>query len=190
MDANWKIWVEADKEVSKIWAISPTKQIYQKQSANDSLLHEISLLTGCKPEARFLNIDLCLFSLLERNGSPEANPTKILITTKGISCLVESRRNAGQIAWELEFPGYNQIIEVEESIDSSGRIVEPLAESEINRVLRCIFQTKKNNIILVALTNSYRNPVHEKTLHNLLLTAGYQNIHVSHLSEQAVSFAK
>jgi N-methylhydantoinase A/oxoprolinase/acetone carboxylase beta subunit len=82
-------------------------------------------------------------------------------------------------------PDFDLVIEADECIDASGNVTGLLVEAEINRILRLVFRAKNANIF-VCFKNSDINPLHEKTIVNLLRTAGYQDVYTSHLSEQLV----
>jgi N-methylhydantoinase A/oxoprolinase/acetone carboxylase beta subunit len=71
-----------------------------------------------------------------------------------------------------------EIIEVEECINSSGKIIVELKESEINNVLRQVFKLQPQ-IILIIFNNSNLNAIHEKSLRNVLRTAGYKSVLIS-----------
>lgn len=73
------------------------------------------------------------------------------------------------------FTGFNTdcVFEVDEHINTRGDVSKPLEESAINRALRQIYKSKHKRIF-IALLNSHYNPLHEKILYNVLITAGYQ----------------
>ncbi len=106
----------------------------------------------------------------------------ILITTKDFTTQACEYYKHISRSLEITLSDFNLVIEVDENIDNSGNVIELLAENEINRVLRLVFQEKHANIF-ICLKNAFINPLHEKTILNLLTTAGYQNVNASHKSE-------
>jgi len=109
----------------------------------------------------------------------------ILITTKPDNC---SAKGNNLLKFEKAYgPIFSLIIEVNEKIGNDGQIITELSESEINDILRQVF-IEKPNAILVSLQNSNQNPVHEKIFKNLLTTAGYKSVYVSHLTDRFNSF--
>jgi N-methylhydantoinase A/oxoprolinase/acetone carboxylase beta subunit len=78
---------------------------------------------------------------------------------------------------------FKKIIEVEESIDKEGQITTELFEYEINNVLREVFNSKTETIV-IAFLNSDKNPLHENIMENLLRTAGYGYIYSSHKTNE------
>jgi hypothetical protein len=75
---------------------------------------------------------------------------------------------------------FEKIIKVMEGIDEKGNVFEPLVESELNIILRSVFEFRKANIF-IALKNSQFNSLHEKILVNLLWSAGYKSVFPSYL---------
>ena len=67
----------------------------------------------------------------------------------------------------------DSVFEIEEQVDSSGIIRVGLEESNINKVLRAIYQRGVKHVRL-CLLNSIYNSKHEKSISNLLHVAGYK----------------
>lgn len=65
------------------------------------------------------------------------------------------------------------ILELKEHVSSEGDIDEVLKESEMNKVLRSIFERKSSHVY-VSLTNAFYNPLHENNIANVLEAAGYE----------------
>jgi 5-oxoprolinase (ATP-hydrolysing) len=107
----------------------------------------------------------------------------VLITTKGFK---DFETNFSVLQNNLIIPRvlnktelFETIIEIDELIDADGSIIKELHESEINRALRQIFKSSPE-VIIIALINSQINPIHETILENILRTAGYTSIYLSH----------
>lgn len=125
-------------------------------------------------------------ALLERKGTKS-----LLIVTQGFADLprigTQQRQHLFSLNIQKPNPLYEKVIEVKERIDSKGKILEPLSESEINHVLRKVYQSDCQ-VVVIALLNSYKNPLHEKTLLHLLRTKGYKYICASHELGQVISY--
>lgn len=67
-----------------------------------------------------------------------------------------------------------QFIEVNEFINCDGKIIKGLKESELNEILRKIFDYKPG-LVQISLINSCVNPIHERSLSNLIKTPGYKS---------------
>jgi N-methylhydantoinase A/oxoprolinase/acetone carboxylase beta subunit len=106
----------------------------------------------------------------------------ILLTTKGYKDIYSLQNNPFYSSIINKVEIFSGIIEVDESIDENGLIIKELSENSINRSLCQVFEAKPE-IILIALLNSLRNPLHENILENLLRTAGFESIYSSHKIE-------
>jgi N-methylhydantoinase A/oxoprolinase/acetone carboxylase beta subunit len=103
----------------------------------------------------------------------------ILITTKDFIEPAGHYRQQFYMTSDSEHVTFYRTIEVKEGIDEMGIVTESLVENEINNVLRLVFQSDPDSIF-ISLRNSCKNPLHERILLNLLLTAGYRSVYVSH----------
>lgn len=125
-------------------------------------------------------------ALLERKGIKP-----VLIITKGFGDLpiigTQQREHLFCLNINKPEPLFKQVIEVNERVDPNGSIKEPLSESEINKVLRNVYKSDPK-VIVIALLNSYKNPLHEKTLSNLLRAKGYKHVCASYQLGQMISF--
>jgi 5-oxoprolinase (ATP-hydrolysing) len=116
----------------------------------------------------------------------------ILITTKGFKELLilesqlENNLFISTILIKNEL--FDKIVEVDEFIDSNGTVLLELKESAINKALRHIYKTTSVNTVVIALLNSRLNPSHEIILENILRTAGYTSIYISHKIEDPEKF--
>jgi 5-oxoprolinase (ATP-hydrolysing) len=125
-------------------------------------------------------------ALLEKKGIKP-----ILIVSRGFADLpiigTQQRENLFSLNIQKPEPFFDRVIELNERIDSEGNIILPLTESEINKVLRIIYRSG-NPVIVIALLNSYRNPVHESILINLLKTKGYKHLTASYQLGRVISY--
>ena len=108
---------------------------------------------------------------------------QLLITTSGLSDLSvygkQQHNRLLTISKRKTHPHFDKVIEVNESIDDQGNVITELSESKINNLLREVFNYKPT-LVAIALLNSHKNPLHEKTIFNLLNAAGIKNAHVSY----------
>ncbi|TAP41699.1 hydantoinase/oxoprolinase family protein [Arthrobacter sp. S39] len=106
-------------------------------------------------------------AVLERKGDRCA-----LVTTHGFRDVLELRRRDRPTTYGLT-TGYTPIVprslsfEIDERIDSKGRVCTALNEDEVHELAR---QLRKANIesVAVCLLNSYVNPTHEQRIVELL----------------------
>jgi len=75
---------------------------------------------------------------------------------------------------------FDVVIGIEEEIDGRGNVLIELKENKINNLLRKVFKSKPG-LVVIALKNASKNPLHEKTIFNLLKTAGIKHVFASHL---------
>jgi N-methylhydantoinase A/oxoprolinase/acetone carboxylase beta subunit len=108
----------------------------------------------------------------------------ILITTKGftdqdlVKKVFKNELLLNDKSGFSEF--YEIIIEVDESIDENGFVIQELSEGNINKALRQIYKTDFSQSILIVFQNSLFNPTHEIILENILRTAGYFSVQAFH----------
>lgn len=98
---------------------------------------------------------------------PDINPNLadqdvLMFVTKGYSvCLANYYGKSGI-----------KIIEIDEFTDISGGVIKMLDESEINHILRAVFEMKPKQVY-ISLLNSFRNARQEQVLRNILILPGY-----------------
>src|SRR5262249_573270 len=92
-----------------------------------------------------------------------------LITTRGFRDVLELRRSARANLYDLFQDAPTTLIprrrrfEISERIGADGKIVTPLAKSEIDELIAALKSTKVN-AIAVSLVFSFLNPMHERQL--------------------------
>ena len=102
--------------------------------------------------------------VIERKGAVTG-----LITTAGFRDVLEIARELRYDLYDLTAPGPDAIVprelrmEVQERVDASGAIVQPLDEADVERVVEAL---KKAGVraIAVCLLHSYTNPAHEQRI--------------------------
>lgn len=143
------------------------------------------LLTSTKIGNAFPPIELKLGStrgtnaILERKGARTA-----LLVTKGFRDILvignQQRPNLFTLKIEKEDPLYSAVLEVDERIGADGGVI-----TTCENIDRLIPRLKRFDSIAIAFVNSYKNPVHEKTVETKLRDAGFAFVSTSHsLSKQ------
>ena len=142
------------------------------------------LLTKTSFNKSFPEIEMKLGStrgtnaLLERKGAKT-----IFITTKGLKDLLvigtQQRPDLFALKIEKEKPLYSAVLEVNERIDSDGKILQKLTNSEIDLLIQQVKKIHADSVA-IALLNSYKNPAHEIELEKSFLKAGIKFVSISH----------
>lgn len=114
-------------------------------------------------------------ALLEKKGAGVT-----FLVTRGFADLMYIGTQQRPNLFQLHIPEpellYIQVIEVEERLDAAGKVVIPLTEKEIDRVMGEI----QHAAVAVALLHAYANPVHEQTLGERLREKGIRYRSLSH----------
>jgi 5-oxoprolinase (ATP-hydrolysing) len=116
-------------------------------------------------------------ALLERKGAKVT-----LLITKGFRDLLKIGTQQRPHLFALNIikalPLYENVIEVNERLDSRGDVLIPISENEIDRVTKIL---KNQNIEAVALAflHSYLNPIHEVLFKKKLENEGFKFISLS-----------
>ena len=110
-------------------------------------------------------------AMLERKGASTA-----ILLTRGFCDLLaigtQQRPDIFALNIIKPLPYYTTVIEVAERLDARGQVVEPLAQAEIERIIREL-RACQAETVAVALLHSYRNPVHENSLIEALQQADF-----------------
>ena len=116
-------------------------------------------------------------ALLERRG---ANVS--FLTTEGLGDVLrigtQQRPELFALNIKQPQPFYEEVIEVKERLDASGKVLEPLKEDEIDRIVAHIKQSKPEAVAL-SLLHSFRNPEHEALLAGRLEAEGIPMVSAS-----------
>ncbi len=130
-------------------------------------------------------IDMHLYS---RKGTGTLSEDKgirpLLITTRGFRDTDPNRTQQDDSQYNLNikqtYSHFDRVIELDERIDIQGKVLVELNESKINTLLREVFGFTPG-LVVIALMNSNKNPLHEKILFNVLKTAGVNHVYASHM---------
>lgn len=126
-------------------------------------------------------------ALLERKGAVTG-----LITTRGFRDLLELQRQRRPHTYDLfkrksvPLVSRDLRLEVTERIGPDGEIIHPLAEGDLDGIMRR-FQAAGVRSIAVCLLNAYANPVHEERLAELI-RSGWPEIAVTTSQELTPEF--
>lgn len=116
-------------------------------------------------------------ALLERKGAKVT-----LLITKGFKDLLKIGTQQRPHLFTLNIvkpaPLHENVIEVEERLDSKGNILIHLTDSEIDRIIKNL-QAQQVETIAIALLHSYLNPSHEHLLKERLEKEGFSFISLS-----------
>ena len=116
-------------------------------------------------------------ALLERKGIPT-----VFFVTRGFRDIIEigTQQRPDIFAQEIHkpLPLYESVIEVDERIDSDGKIVIDLDPSSMKKKIRKLI-SKGFDTAAIAFMNAYRNPQHELRFREILIESGFKNISLS-----------
>jgi 5-oxoprolinase (ATP-hydrolysing) len=117
-------------------------------------------------------------AILERKGAKTA-----FLVTKGFKDLLvignQQRADLFTLNIIKNKPLYDQVLEVDERIESNGNVLTPLTKWETNRLINEL-RTKNIESVAVAFLNSYKNSAHENQMQEALETAGFEFVTSSH----------
>src|SRR3954454_24200250 len=116
-------------------------------------------------------------ALLERKGAPTA-----LLITQGFADLLRIGTQQRPDLFALEIvkpePLYEKVIEIPERLSTDGSVLVPLDASAVLETARRLLE-EGIETAAVALMHSYRNPLHETEIGNLLREAGFRYVSLS-----------
>ncbi len=139
------------------------------------------LLTQTPPDRPLPPLDMRLGSTKGTNALLEKKGAGVtFLVTRGFADLLYIGTQQRPNLFQLDIPEpellYAQVIEVEERIDANGKVLTPLTEKEMDRIVGEI----RYAAVAVAFLHAYRNPVHEQTLGERLLEKGIRYRSLSH----------
>ncbi len=109
---------------------------------------------------------------IERNGIEKRST--IMVATKG-PVAPEKPFYLSDLKSKKEIWLPVHVYEIDEKISKEGLVITTLKESEINKLLRTVFKIKPR-VAIICLCNSGANPIHEKSLYNILKNAGIPRV--------------
>jgi len=128
-------------------------------------------------------MELRLGSTRGTNALLEGTGAKVtFLVTKGHRDLLEIGYQQRPHLFALNIikpkPLYHTVIEVDERIVEDGRVIKALNEDEMHGVISKL-KSNAPEAIAVCFLHSYCNPIHERTLREKLIEAGFKNISIS-----------
>ncbi len=141
------------------------------------------LVTGTKPGDPLPPSDLRLATtkgtnaLLEHKG----NPTLFLITEGFADFLkIGDQKRPDLFSLDIDKPAplYQQVIEVQERMDATGKSIQQPKLDLLEQQLQ-VFDTPSKISVALCLMNSYKNATHEQQVSSLLDKLGFKHVSVS-----------
>ena len=114
-------------------------------------------------------------ALLEKKGAKST-----LLITEGFEDLLligdQQRPHLFQLGIPLSTPLYEQVIPVPERVDAKGLVLKSLHINDLKSIIGKI----ETEVVVVALMNSYLNPIHENQIKQILDQQGFKFVSLSH----------
>ncbi|OGW36816.1 MAG: hypothetical protein A2Y97_06085 [Nitrospirae bacterium RBG_13_39_12] len=196
---KWKFAVDTGGTFTDIIGVDPDLNFHTMKILSDSPEYEDACIEGIRrmlginqdvllPEDRIEAIrfgtTVATNALLERKGGRVA-----LLTTEGFSDLLEigyqNRPYIFSLCIKKPSHLYSSVFEVEERIDSKGKIVKRLDRQKLIRTVKKLTEEKTDSVSVV-LMHSWKNPEHELLCEKILLENGIQNILLSHKTMNSI----
>jgi len=141
------------------------------------------IITGTQLKSNFPELDMKLGSTKGTNALLEKKGAKtVLFVTKGFKDILHIGNQQRPDIFALNVikpkPFPDIIAEIDERIDSSGKILRPLMQESFCDLMADLRQ-KGYTCAAVSFMNSYRNPVHERELKDYLLENGFTDVSIS-----------
>ncbi len=132
----------------------------------------IRLVTNTKLGLPFPKIQLRIGTTKGTNALLEKKGAKtLLVVTKGFKDLLrigtQQRPHLFQLNIPEPIPLYTDVFEVDERVDSKGKVLGALGPDELERLLEYLEKGEFSSVAL-SLLNAYRNPAHENLIADYL----------------------
>lgn len=116
-------------------------------------------------------------ALLERKGA-----STVLLVTEGFCDLInigtQQRPDIFALQVNKPKPIYDSVIELPERINAMGQVIEHLNKTDLDQLIDQLRKIKPDTVA-VALMNSYKNDLHEKSIESALQKAGFRYVSLS-----------
>jgi len=116
-------------------------------------------------------------ALLEHKGARTA-----LILSKGLKDLlaIDTQQRPDIFALNIikPKPYYHTVLEVDERLDAKGKVIKPLSEHVIEKLIQQLKESKIETVA-IALMHSYLNNTHEQKLAQCIVKAGFKYVSAS-----------
>ena len=199
---QWDFWIDRGGTFTDIVARDSTGKIFTHKmlSENPSLYKDAGMAaikgflklpanskipTGCIKSIK-MGTTVATNALLERKGSPV-----VLLTTKGLRdqlrIAYQNRPNLFDRQIILSEPLYDNIIEVEERVTSSGKILIPINKKKLANDLRKIRDIRSKSCAIVFMHSCTFNE-HEKEAEKIAREIGFSHISLSYKTSQIMKY--
>lgn len=198
-DAKWKFAVDRGGTFTDVVAADPSGRLRMLKLLSNSPCYGDAALEGIRrmlglgqedplPETLIGGIrfgtTVATNTLLEKKGGKV-----LLVITKGFADLLDiGYQNRPQIfrLCTVKPPGlYNAVLEVDERLDSEGKVVSPLETASLTNAVRELDKSRIDAVCVV-LMHAWSNPVHELLCEEIMRGQGFTNIFLSHRSANFV----
>ena len=199
---KWDFWIDRGGTFTDIVARDPIGNIFtDKMLSENKQLYKDAGMAGIK---RFLKVSLdakiptdvinsikmgttvATNALLERKGFPV-----VLVTTKGLRdqlrIAYQNRPNLFDRKIVLADPLYDHIVEVDERVTSSGKILIPIDKEKLFNELRKIKNVKEKSCAIVFMHSCKFNK-HEKEAEEVAKQLGFSHISLSYRTSQIMKY--
>ena len=173
LDFNKNI-ITLDREMDSVFAEPADFEISTGEEAPilaARLVTKTPLHRNLPPVRMRLGSTIGTNALLERKGA-----RTLLIVTKGFGDLLWIGNQQRPDIFSLQVPDknplYYKVIEVSERLFSDGTVMDPLEDSEIEKLVR-ILKRNKAESVAISLLHSYVNPIHELKINAVLKNSGF-----------------
>ena len=198
----WDFWIDRGGTFTDIVARDPNGKLFtDKLLSENEQLYKDAGLAGIK---RFLKVPhdekipmdninsikmgttVATNALLERKGFPV-----VLLTTKGLRdqlrIAYQNRPNLFDRQIILNDPLYDHIVEVEERVTSSGKILQPINKEKLYEDLRKIKNVEEKSCAIVFMHSCKFNK-HEKEAEEVAKAIGFSHISLSYRTSQIMKY--
>jgi len=190
--SKWFFAIDKGGTFTDIIGIDPQKKIHAIKILSQSLSYKDSIVEGIrqilnlkqgeviphdKVERIRIGTTIATNALLERKGA-----TTALLITSGFKDLLEIGNQARPSLFDLSIVKpkqlYASVTEVNERLDSRGKIITKLNKIKLERDLRNLYNSGYRSLAIVLL-HSWKNPIHEEICFDFATKIGFTNISIS-----------
>lgn len=192
--SKWQFWIDRGGTFTDVIGRSPTGEIITQKllSENsrqypDAAIQGIRDLLGLKKSDSIpiesidsvkMGTTVATNALLERKGEDT-----LLVITSGFADILRIgyQQRPKLFSLDIKLPDmiYSKVIEIEERVDFSGKIITKLDTLKAEKLLKNAFFDGYKSIAIVLL-HGYRYQNHEKKLSAIAKSIGFEQISVSH----------
>jgi 5-oxoprolinase (ATP-hydrolysing) len=192
--AGWQFWVDRGGTFTDVVARRPDGRIDARKLLSDNpTQYDDAVVAGIRACLRAagegpdgdpaidgirVGTTVATNALLERRGEPT-----LLLITRGFGDALRIGYQQRPALFDrhirLPSPLYADVVEVDERLDSAGRVIQPLDEIGLARSLEEAHASGLRSVAIVFL-HGYREPRHEIMAERLARRAGFTQISASH----------